>query len=73
MTLVVLSAPMFAPVLMGFLMGFMDWHWFFLMVLVFFIATTILGLSFLKNINETIHTKLDILSVILAAAGFGGI
>ena len=72
-TLVVLSAPMFAPVLMGFLMGFMDWHWFFLMVLVFFIATTILGLSFLKNINETIHTKLDILSVILAAAGFGGI
>jgi DHA2 family lincomycin resistance protein-like MFS transporter len=72
-SLVVLSAPMFAPVLMGFLMGVMDWHWFFLMVLVFFVATTILGLSLLKNITETSHPKLDILSVILAAIGFTGI
>ena len=72
-SLVVLSAPMFAPVLMGFLMGVMDWHWFFLMVLVFFVATTILGLSLLKNLTETTHPKLDILSVILAAIGFTGI
>ena len=70
---VVLSAPMLAPVLMGFLMGFTDWHWFFLLVLVFFIATAILGLSFLRNVTETTHPKLDILSVILAALGFGGI
>jgi DHA2 family lincomycin resistance protein-like MFS transporter len=54
-------------------MGVMDWHWFFLMVLVFFVATTILGLSLLKNITETTHPKLDILSVILAAIGFTGI
>ncbi|MEN6572975.1 DHA2 family efflux MFS transporter permease subunit [Methanobacterium aggregans] len=72
-SLVVLSAPMFAPVLMGFLMGFMDWHWFFLMVLVFFVATTILGLSSLRNITKITHPKLDILSVILAAVGFTGI
>ena len=72
-SLVVLSAPMFAPVLMGFLMGVMDWHWFFLMVLVFFVATTVLGLSSLRNITETTHPKLDILSVILAALGFTGI
>jgi len=72
-SLVVLSAPMFAPVLMGFLMGVMDWHWFFLMVLVFFVATTLLGLSLLRNITETTHPKLDILSVILAALGFTGI
>lgn len=54
-SLVVLSAPMFAPVLMGFLMGFTDWHWFFLLVLVLFIATTILGLSYLRNVTETAH------------------
>ena len=54
-------------------MGVMDWHWFFLMVLVFFVATTLLGLSLLRNITETTHPKLDILSVILAALGFTGI
>lgn len=72
-SLVVLSAPMFAPVIMGFLMGFTDWHWFFLLVLVLFVAAAILGLSFLRNITEISHPKLDILSVILAALGFGGI
>ena len=72
-SLVILSAPMIAPVLMGFLMGFMDWHWFFLMVLAFFIVITVLGLSFLRNVTETTHPKLDILSVILATVGFSGI
>ncbi len=72
-SLVILSAPMFAPVFMGFLMGFMDWHWFFLLVLIFFIATAVLGLSFLRNVTEVTRPKLDISSVILAAVGFGGI
>jgi DHA2 family lincomycin resistance protein-like MFS transporter len=72
-SLVILSAPMFAPVFMGFLIGFMDWHWFFLLVLVFFIATSVLGISFLRNVTEVTRPKLDILSVILAAVGFGGI
>ncbi|HEX3014557.1 MAG TPA: MFS transporter, partial [Methanobacterium sp.] len=71
-SLVILSAPMIAPVFMGFLMGFMDWHWFFLIVLAFFIVITVLGLSFLRNVTETTHPKLDILSVILAAVGFSG-
>ncbi len=72
-SLVVLSAPVFAPVVMGFIMGFTDWHWFFALVLVFFVATTILGLSLLSNISEVTRPKLDILSVVLAALGFGGI
>lgn len=72
-TLVVLSAPMFSPVIMGFLLGFTDWHWFFLMVFLFFIATTIMGMIYLRNITEIVHTKLDIASVILAATGFTGI
>ncbi|UTB33479.1 MAG: DHA2 family efflux MFS transporter permease subunit [Methanobacterium sp. ERen5] len=70
---VVLSAPMFSPVLMGFLIGIMDWHWFFLMVFIFFIATTIMGVVYLRNITEISHTKLDVLSVLLAAIGFTGI
>ncbi len=72
-SLVILSAPMFAPVFMGFLMGLMDWHWFFLLVFACFIATAVLGLSFLRNVTEVTRPKLDILSVILAAVGFSGI
>lgn len=72
-TLVVLSAPMFSPVIMGFIMGFTDWHWFFVMVLIFFILTSFIGLVYLRNITETVHSKLDIISVILAAVGFTGI
>ena len=70
---VVLSAPMFSPVLMGFLIGVTDWHWFFFMVFVFFITTTIMGMIYLRNITEVIHTKLDVTSVLLAAIGFTGI
>ena len=72
-SLVVLSAPMFSPVLMGFLLEFTDWHWFFLMVFIFFIATTIMGIVYLRNITEILDTKLDITSVILAAVGFTGV
>jgi MFS transporter, DHA2 family, lincomycin resistance protein len=72
-SLVVLSAPMFSPVLMGFLLEFTDWHWFFLMVFIFFIATTVMGIVYLRNITEIVDTKLDIISVILAAVGFTGV
>jgi DHA2 family lincomycin resistance protein-like MFS transporter len=72
-TLVVMFAPTIAPVLMGFLMGYMDWHWFFVLVLGCFVAIAIAGILFLKNVTEVGHPKLDILSVILAAIGFGGI
>lgn len=70
---VVLSAPIFSPVLMGLLIGITDWHWFFLMIFIFFIATTIMGMVYLRNITEIRHTKLDVLSVLLAAIGFTGI
>jgi len=72
-TLVIVFAPIFAPVLMGFTMGFMDWHWFFVMVLIFFVLIAVAGLSFLINVTELTHPKLDILSVILVVTGFGGV
>ncbi|MCE7698339.1 MAG: DHA2 family efflux MFS transporter permease subunit [Methanobacterium paludis] len=72
-TLVVMFAPTIAPVLMGFIVGFVDWHWFFVMVLVCFIAIAIAGISFLSNVTEVGRPKLDFLSVILAAIGFGGV
>jgi DHA2 family lincomycin resistance protein-like MFS transporter len=72
-TLVVMFAPTIAPVIMGFIMGFVDWHWFFVLVLVCFITISIAGISYLTNVTEVGRPKLDYLSVILAAIGFGGV
>ncbi len=72
-TLVVMFAPTVAPVLMGFIMGFADWHWFFVLVLVAFMAIAIAGMKYLSNVTEVGRPKLDFLSVILATIGFGGV
>jgi MFS transporter, DHA2 family, lincomycin resistance protein len=72
-SLVMMFAPTLGPVIMGFIVEFMDWHWFFVMVLVLFVAIAIAGISFLRNVTEVGRPKLDFLSVILAAIGFGGI
>ncbi len=72
-TLVVMFAPTIAPVIMGFLMGYVDWHWFFVLVLICFIVIAIAGISFLTNVTEVGYPKLDFPSVILAAIGFGGV
>jgi DHA2 family lincomycin resistance protein-like MFS transporter len=43
------------------------------LVLVCFIAISIAGISYLTNVTEVGRPKLDYLSVILAAIGFGGV
>lgn len=68
-SLVVLSAPIFAPVVMGLIMEFTDWHFYFVLMLVLFILSAIFGHRHLENITETADAKLDVLSLILAAIG----
>lgn len=72
-TLVIVFAPMIAPVLMGFTMEFMSWHCFFVFLLISFVFISIAGSLFLSNVSKLTHPKLDILSVTLATAGFGGV
>ncbi|OWT33706.1 MFS transporter [Methanobrevibacter sp. 87.7] len=68
-SLVVLSAPIFAPVLMGLVMEVTDWHAYFLLMLVLFIISALIASRKLENITETKPAKLDIISLILAAIG----
>jgi DHA2 family lincomycin resistance protein-like MFS transporter len=72
-TLVIISATVIAPVGTGLLMNFMDWHWLFLLLFLFFAGTTIAGISFVRNVTELNHPQLDVASVILATLGFGGV
>lgn len=68
-SLVVLSAPIFAPVIMGLIMEFTDWHLYFTIMLVLFIISAIIAYKKLENITKTSPAKLDIISLILAAIG----
>ncbi len=72
-SLVIFAAPIFSPVLMGFIMEITDWHYYFILMLIFFVVATIFGYFKLTNFTETGKAKLDILSVIFAAIGCSGI
>lgn len=72
-SMVILFAPVIAPVFTGLVMKFTDWHYIFLIVFLLFIFAIFGGLSFLRNVTELGQPKLDISSVILAIFGFGGI
>lgn len=68
-SLVVLSAPIFAPVIMGLIMEFTDWHLYFVIMLILFIICAIIASGKLENITGTGDAKLDVVSLILAAIG----
>jgi DHA2 family lincomycin resistance protein-like MFS transporter len=50
-SLVVLSAPIFAPVIMGLIMEFTDWHLYFVIMLILFIICAIIASGKLENIT----------------------
>ncbi|WP_288268430.1 DHA2 family efflux MFS transporter permease subunit [uncultured Methanobrevibacter sp.] len=68
-SLVVLSAPIFAPVIMGLIMEFTDWHLYFVIMLILFIICAVIASRKLENITDTGDAKLDVVSLILAAIG----
>ena len=71
--LVNLFSPAIAPSLAGLILQHFGWRWIFLGSLPFFLILGIAAFRNLKNITVLITYRLDIVSVILAAAGFGGL
>lgn len=69
-SLVVLSAPIFAPVIMGLVMEFTNWHFYFVLMTILFAISIIFSYKQLENITETKDAKLDVLSIIYATIGF---
>lgn len=64
-------APAMGPAVSGLLLELGSWRLVFLAVLPVAIAITAMGLRFLTNVGETGGAPLDVLSVVLAALGFG--
>jgi DHA2 family lincomycin resistance protein-like MFS transporter len=71
--LVTCFAPALGPVLSGFLMEYLNWHWIFVVMLPFLLISFYLGSRYIVNIKSDGKIRADICSVVLSAIGFAGI
>ncbi|EIW15670.1 MULTISPECIES: DHA2 family efflux MFS transporter permease subunit [Pelosinus] len=71
--LVMIVAPAIAPTLAGFVIGHFSWRWLFIGMFPLVVIVIALSLRYLVNVSETSKPKLDIISILLSTAGFGGI
>jgi DHA2 family lincomycin resistance protein-like MFS transporter len=71
--LVISLAPAIGPTLAGAVLETLNWRWLFGIVLPIAIVALAMGAKWMTNLGETKKVPLDVLSVPLAAFGFGGI
>jgi len=72
-TIVIAVAPAIGPTVGGAVLSAFDWRWMFWLVLPLAIAALALGTHFLRLETETRSIAVDVVSIILSAAGFGGV
>ncbi len=72
-SIVISVAPALGPTLSGFIIGRFGWRGIFLVVLPIALLTLVLGARWLVPVSETSRARVDLLSVPLAALGFGGL
>jgi len=66
-------APAIGPTLSGIIIDAMNWRWLFYTIIPFAAISIIVGHYYLVNVTKITKPKVDILSIILSTAGFGGI
>ncbi|MFC3526140.1 MFS transporter [Marinococcus halophilus] len=71
--LAIAFAPAFGPTLSGWVVDSYSWNTLFYIILPIAIVDIILAYFLLKNVTELKHPKLDLLSIMLSTAGFGGL
>jgi DHA2 family lincomycin resistance protein-like MFS transporter len=72
-SIVMSVAPALGPPLAGLVLNYLDWRWFFVIMLPISLGALALGWRMMRNVTTPRYAPLDILSVILSAIAFGGI
>jgi len=72
-SIVISVAPALGPTISGFILNYLEWRWIFFLVLPIALASLAIGARFMVNVTEPSSARIDILSVVLAAFGFGGL
>lgn len=70
-SIVISVAPAIGPTISGLILSAFDWRWLFLLVLPIALGALALGVWKIPNVTEPSNAPIDILSVPLAALGFG--
>ncbi|GIT80660.1 MFS transporter [Leifsonia sp. LS1] len=72
-SIVISVAPAIGPTISGFILNYLAWRWIFLIVLPIALVMLLIGMRFVENVTETQKVRIDVLSVVLSALGFGGL
>jgi MFS transporter, DHA2 family, lincomycin resistance protein len=72
-SIVISVAPALGPTISGLILSVFEWRFMFLFVLPIALAALIVGIVRVPNVTEPRATRMDVLSVILSALGFGGL
>ncbi|MHC5795667.1 MDR family MFS transporter [Lacisediminihabitans sp. FW035] len=72
-SIVISVAPAIGPTISGLILNVLDWRFMFILVLPIALAALIVGASLITNVTEPRPTRIDVLSVVLSALGFGGV
>ena len=72
-SIVISVAPAIGPTISGLILNVLDWRFMFILVLPIALTALIVGASLITNVTEPRPTRIDVLSVVLSALGFGGV
>lgn len=72
-SIVISVAPAIGPTVSGLILSVLDWRWMFWLVLPIALGALAVGYARLPNVTVPRKVPLDILSIPLAAVGFGGV
>lgn len=72
-SIVISVAPAIGPTISGIILNYLDWRWMFWLVLPIALASLLLGWLRIVNVTTPRYAPLDVVSVVLAALGFGGL
>ncbi|WP_435368011.1 DHA2 family efflux MFS transporter permease subunit [Paenibacillus pasadenensis] len=71
--LAIIFAPAIGPVLAGYILQTYTWETMFYGMIPFAVIVILCGFIYLKNVSETVISKIDMLSVIFSTVGFGAL
>jgi EmrB/QacA subfamily drug resistance transporter len=71
--LAIIFAPAIGPTLTGYVLDVFPWQTLFYGMIPFILIIIVCGFIFLRNVSETIDSKMDMISLILSTIGFGAL
>lgn len=72
-SIVMALAPAIGPTMSGFILDHLGWRWIFGIVLPIALVALVVGARWIHNVSEQKRARIDVLSVVLSAFGFGGL